>query len=181
MLRVRDGIELMVTFGKIGIFTFGGGMALIPFFEDEFVNKKHWVSAEEMPEIIALSQSFPGVISVNISIMVGHRIAGLFGAICAVLGTVVPALVGIILLLTILRGFEDNFFVRAIFVGIRAASAALIFNTVLRMARRTLLTKFDIMVGVIALALILFGFSCVWSVLVGAIAGVFYSFKIAKK
>lgn len=170
-----DFINLFWSFFKIGFFTFGGGLAMIPFIEDEFVAKKKWLSADEMRELVILSQTLPGVVAVNVSIFVGQRRAGWLGSIAALLGTVLPALIAIVLILVALTGFEDNKYVKMVFVGIKAASAALILDTVIRMSRKTL--GWDTacwVVAAISLLIVILGFSAAWPVLFGALAGLTY-------
>ena len=168
---MRYALQLFVAFFKIGFFTFGGGLAMIPFIEDEFVRKKKWLTQDEMTEMVVLSQSFPGVVAINVSIFVGNKMRGLLGATSALLGTVLPALLSILLVLSILKGFEDNAYVKMVFVGIKAASAALILDTVVRLARKTLKDTFCWIVGCIGLLIVLMGFSAAWSVVFGALAG----------
>lgn len=168
--------DLLWSFFKIGFFTFGGGLAMIPFIENEFVEKKKWLTGAEMTEMIALSQSFPGVIAVNVSILVGHHVARKTGAVCAAVGTVLPALLSIVLILTILQGFENNPWVLMVFVGIKAASAALILDTVVRLIKKTLHKNLDWVIAAIALGIVMLNFSAAWSVVVGAIGGIaFYN------
>lgn len=165
-------LNLFWSFFKIGFFTFGGGLAMIPFIQDEFINKKKWLTAEEMNEMIALSQSFPGVIAVNISIIAGHKLAGLKGAVAAAIGTVLPALLSIVLILSCLAGFQDNRYVQYVFLGIKAASAALIFDTVIRLARKNIKSSFAWTLSLVSLLLVLFNFSAAWCILMGAVAGI---------
>lgn len=167
-------LGLFWTFFKIGFFTFGGGLAMLPFIENEFVNKKHWVTPDEMTEMVALSQSFPGVIAINVSILIGHHVAQLRGSIAAVIGTILPALLSIVVILTVLQGFEDQPVVHAVFVGIKAASAALILDTVLRMIRSALHNKLEWTIGGVALVIVMLSFSAAWSILVGAVAGLIF-------
>ncbi len=169
-------LELLWTFFKIGFFTFGGGLAMIPFIVREFVERKHWLTNDDMTEMIALSQSFPGVIAINVSILIGHRIAGKTGAALAAIGTILPALISIVLILAVLQGFEENPYVQMVFVGIKASSAALILDTVIRLARKSLHTSLEWIVAAVAFIIVMLNFSAAWSVVVGAVAGiVFYS------
>lgn len=167
-------LTLLWSFFKIGFFTFGGGLAMIPFIEEEFIDKKKWISRSEMSDMIALSQSFPGVIAVNVSILVGHKMAGLSGAIAAAVGTVLPALISIVLILSVLSGFQDNRYVQMVFVGIKAASAALILDTVIRLAKTSLRNAFGWILAAVALMIVMFNYSAAWTILVGAVAGLVY-------
>ena len=165
---------LFGSFFKIGFFTFGGGLAMIPFIEEEFIEKKGWVNREEMTDMIALSQSFPGVIAINVSIFVGHKIASKTGAAIAAIGTILPALISIVAILSVLAGFEDNAYVKMVFVGIKAASAALILDTVIKMTRKAVKDTFGAVLAAVGFIVVMIGFSAVWSVIIGAIAGLFY-------
>lgn len=167
-------ITLFWSFFKIGFFTFGGGLAMIPFIEEEFIDKKKWVTRNDMTDMIALSQSFPGVIAVNVSIFVGHKIAGKRGAIMAALGTVLPALLSIVVIMSILAGFENNTYVKMIFVGIKAASAALILDTVVRMIRKAVKDTFGTIIAAIGFVIVMVNYSAAWSVVIGAVAGWWY-------
>ena len=171
---MSTNINLFWSFFKIGFFTFGGGLAMIPFIEEEFIEKKRWVSRDDMTDMIALSQSFPGVIAVNVSIFVGQKIAGKIGAIMAVAGTVLPALLSIILIMSILAGFENNAYVKMVFVGIKAASAALILNTVVKMIRKAVNNTFGAVIAAIGFIIVMINYSAAWSVVIGALAGLWY-------
>ncbi|MCI5982834.1 MAG: chromate transporter [Bacteroidales bacterium] len=177
---LSDTLSLFGAFFKIGFFTFGGGLAMIPFIEDEFVAHRRWISKDEMNEMVVLSQTLPGVVAINVSIFVGHKRAGLVGAICAALGTALPALLAIVLILALLQGFEDNVYVKMVFVGIKAASAALILDTVIRLAQRNLRGTAYWIVAALGLLVVLLGFSAAWSVVLGAIVGLafFHSSKV---
>ncbi|MCQ2205005.1 MAG: chromate transporter [Bacteroidales bacterium] len=164
-------VSLLWTFFKIGFFTFGGGLAMIPFIEDEFVSKKKWLTSDEMTDMVSLAQTFPGVVAVNVSILVGHRMAGIIGAVAAAIGTVLPALLSIVLIVKVLSGYEDNQYVKMIFVGIKAASAALILDTVIRMSRKAIKDKIGWIIASIALLIVMLNYSAVWSVIMGAFVG----------
>ena len=167
--------SLFWSFFKIGFFTFGGGLAMIPFIEEEFVGRRKWLSHDEMTEMVILSQSLPGVVAVNVSIFVGHHRAGALGSVAALIGTVLPALLAIVAILLLLAGFEDNPFVRMVFVGIKASSAALILHTVFRLARKTLSnSSVAWIVAALGLLIVILGFSAAWTVVFGALVGVAY-------
>ena len=167
-----NAFKLFVSFFRIGFLTFGGGLAMIPFIQDEFINRKHWIAEDEMVDIISLAQTFPGVVAVNI--FVGHKIAGLMGAILAVLGTVLPALLSIVLILSVLVGFEENRYVQMVFVGIKATSAALILEAVIRLARKAIVDMFGVIMAGVVLLLVVVGVNAAWGILLGAAAGLAY-------
>lgn len=176
--HLMDFMGLFWSFFKIGFFTFGGGLAMIPFIEDEFVQKRRWISADDMREMVILSQTLPGVVAVNVSIFVGQRRAGWMGSIAAIVGTVLPALISIVLILVLLKGFEDNRYVKMVFVGIKAASAALILDTVIRMSRKTLgVDTACWVVAALGLLIVILGFSAAWVVVFGALVGLVYFYN----
>ena len=128
--------ESFKTFFKIGIFTLGGGYAMIPLIEEEVVNKHRWVEKEEMLDLIAIAQSCPGVFAINIAIFIGYKLRQERGAIATSLGTALPSFLIILAIAIFFKQFEDNRIVAAIFRGIRPAVVALIAVPTFRHHRR---------------------------------------------
>ena len=126
--------KIFLTFAKIGSFTIGGGYAMIPLIRDELV-RKGWLSEEELPDIIALSQSAPGILAVNMSIFAGFKMRGVKGSVAATLGTVVPSFLIILLIAMFFTEFKENDIVRRIFQAVRPAAVALILVPAVRMAQ----------------------------------------------
>lgn len=122
-------------FAKIGAFTIGGGYAMIPLIQDE-LGRRGWISDEELPDIVALSQSAPGVMAVNISIFAGHRLRGFKGAVAATLGSILPSFLIILLIAMVFAGFKDNPVVERIFKGIRPVVISLIAVPMVRLAKK---------------------------------------------
>ena len=114
------------TFFNIGMFTLGGGYAMIPMIEAEVVDKKKWIEKEEFLDLIAIAQSCPGVFAVNISIFIGYKLRKIRGALCTCFGTALPSFIIILLIAMFFHQFEDNNVMTAIFSGIRPAVVALI-------------------------------------------------------
>lgn len=109
---------------------------MLPFIEEEVVNKHHWLDGEEFVNMIALAQAAPGLIAVNSAIFIGHRIAGWKGTVACVLGAVLPSFVIILLIAMFFKEIKDNPMVEAIFKGVRPAVVALIAATVIRLAKK---------------------------------------------
>ena len=109
--------QIFLTFAKIGSFTIGGGYAMIPLIRDELL-KKGWLTEEELPDIIALAQSAPGVLAVNMSIFAGYKMRGFKGSLAATLGSVLPSFLIILLIAMLFTGYKDNPVVIKIFKGI---------------------------------------------------------------
>ena len=127
--------QIFAVFAKIGAFTIGGGYAMIPIIQDE-MGRRGWISEEELPDIVALSQSAPGVLAVNISIFAGYRLRGVKGSIAATLGSVLPSFCIILTIAMLLPAFKDNPWVIRAFKGIRPVVIALIAVPMLRMAQK---------------------------------------------
>ena len=126
---------LFLTFLKIGAFTFGGGYAMIPLIQREAAEKHHWISPDELPDIVAVAESTPGPIAVNSATFVGRRVAGIPGAVCATLGVTAPSFWIILALSAVLQQFESLRLVRYAFAGVRAGVLALMCKALWTMAR----------------------------------------------
>lgn len=130
-------IELFVVFFKIGAFTFGGGWAMISIIEKEIVDKKHWVTKEEFLDLLAVAQSIPGILAVNMAVAVGDKLRGRRGAIVSALGTIIPSFTMILFIAIFLTPdmIKNNETLNSIFRGIRPAVVALIIAPVISAAR----------------------------------------------
>ncbi len=127
--------QVFLVFAKLGAFTIGGGYAMIPLIRDEMV-KRNWMSDEELPDIIAMAQSAPGVLAVNMSIFAGYKLHGVKGSVVATLGSVLPSFISILLIAMIFTNFRDNPAVERIFKGIRPVVVSLIAVPMINMARK---------------------------------------------
>lgn len=127
---------LLGVFLKIGAFTFGGGYAMIPLIEREVVEKKHWITSQDMLDIVAIAESTPGPIAINTATFVGYKTAGVLGAACATLGVVLPSFVIISLISLVLREFRELVVVQFAFQGIRAGVLALIAKALWSMYKK---------------------------------------------
>lgn len=130
-------LNLFSTFFKIGLFTFGGGWAMISIIEREIVDRHHWLEREEFLDLLAVAQSLPGILAVNISVAVGDRIRGRAGSIFAALGTILPSFLIILAIAIFLtpETINANPALSAIFKGIRPAVVALIVAPVITSAK----------------------------------------------
>ena len=121
-------IKLFLTFFRIGLFTFGGGYAMIPLMQRETVEKNGWISDDDILEIIALAESTPGPIAINSATFIGYKTAGVIGSVAATLGTVLPSFIIILIISFFLRQFQDIQAVKFAFNGIRAGVLALLIK-----------------------------------------------------
>ena len=130
-------LELFFTFFRIGLFTFGGGYAMIPLIQKETVETKKWITDDDILEIVAIAESTPGPIAVNSATFVGYRVAGVFGAIAATLGVVLPSFAAISLISLVLSEFEHLKPVKYAFFGIRAGVLALLVKALVTMIKKS--------------------------------------------
>lgn len=128
--------ELFLVFMKIGAFTIGGGYAMIPLIKNE-LDRRKWIGEDELPDIIALAQSAPGILAVNVSIFAGYKIKGLKGSIAATLGSILPSFLIILAIAMAFTNFKDNPTIISIFKGIRPVVVALIASPMISMARKS--------------------------------------------
>ncbi len=127
--------ELFSTLFKIGLFTFGGGYAMIAFFESEFVEKKKWLDKEEFLDMVAIAESTPGPIAINSATYVGYKNAGVIGAACATLGVVLPSFIIIYVISLFLDAFLTFELVGYAFKGIQAGVVYLILSAGIKMLK----------------------------------------------
>lgn len=119
-------IEIFLTFLKLGAFSFGGGYAMIPLIEREVCQNKKWVEKEKLYDVFAVSEALPGAIALNASAFVGYTVAGIPGAIAALLGNLVPSVIIVWVLIASFVHFKDSIYVQNAFNGIRPTIIALI-------------------------------------------------------
>ncbi len=137
MKRIPKMLSLFFTFLKIGLFTFGGGYAMIPLIQRETVDNKKWINDEDMLEIIAIAESTPGPIAINAATFIGYRVGGFFGALAATVGVVLPSFVIITAISFVLAAFQNVVWIRYAFNGIRAGVLALIVKALWSMYKQS--------------------------------------------
>ena len=147
--------QIFAVFAKIGAFTIGGGYAMIPIIQNE-MSRRGWISDEELPDIVALSQSAPGVLAVNISIFAGYRLRGVKGSIAATLGSITPSFLMILAIAMLFTAFKDNPWVIKAFKGIRPVVIALIAVPMINMAMKCCKSWWAWLLAVAALVLVAF-------------------------
>lgn len=174
-------LTLFLNFVKIGMFTIGGGYAMIPLIEREIV-KCQWMTREDFMQMFAITQSLPGVFAVNISIFVGYRLKGFWGSLVCALGTILPSFVIILIIAMFFNRFQDNPYVIRIFNGIRPAVVALILVPCLSAIKAIRMGYMELIAPVVGALLIWkAGVSPVYIVLAGIAGGMVYTFWIKDK
>lgn len=147
--------ELYLTFFRIGGLTFGGGLTMLPMLKHELVVKKGWVSEDELLDCYAIGQCTPGVIAVNTATFVGYKREGIPGGIAATLGMISPSLALITLIASFFQAFVDNVYFQHAIMGVKGVVCALMLNTVITLARKSLVNLMSVLVCAAALALAL--------------------------
>lgn len=172
---MKECLQLFGTFFLIGSITFGGGYAILPILIREIVEKRQWLSEDEMLDYFAVSQCTPGIICVNVSTFMGYRRHGFWGALSATLGVITPSLIIITVVAAVLSNFADIPWVQHAFAGIRIAVSALIASTVWNLARKNVKTWLKAAIAVLAFVTVgLLHFSPIYVTLAFAVFGAFF-------
>ncbi|MBT9154604.1 MAG: putative chromate transport protein [Firmicutes bacterium] len=143
--------SLFGSFFKVGAFTFGGGVAMLPVIEREVVEQRKWLSTEEFIDVLAIAQSGPGAIAVNTAILTGHKLLGLKGVAAATAGVVAPSFFIILLIAALLPQAGQSPMLNAFFMGVRPAVVALIAAAAIKLGQKILVDKFSIALAGITL------------------------------
>ena len=167
MQRLRT---IFASFFKIGLFTFGGGYAMLPLIEQELIAKRGWIEHKEFLDLLTLAQSVPGPIAINTSVFVGYKMRGLKGAVAALLGSVLPSFADI----------RHNPVVDAAFKGMRPAVVALIVVPVFSLARGMHWSMFFV-IAAAAFAVWYLGWSPIYILIAAAAIGISWTLLITKK
>ncbi len=171
---------LFRSFFKIGLFTFGGGYAMIPLIEAEIIDRRKWLARDEFLELLTLAQSAPGPIALNTAVFIGYKVRGIRGAVASALGAVMPSFLIILVIAIFFAEVRHNVVVDAAFKGMRPAVVALIVVPTLSLARG----MHPALIGVVilsALAVWWFGFSPIYLLIAGAAAGILWTTRIRKE
>ncbi|BBK75840.1 chromate transporter [Clostridium butyricum] len=166
-------MDMFITFFKIGAFTLGGGYAMLPIIQKEVVEKKKWIGETEFLDMVAISQSAPGPLAVNISAFVGQKMKGLVGFITSTLGAILPSFIIIILVASVFLGIENSPVVQRVFQGIRPAVVALIAVPVISMGKTAKVNKKNFIIPLLAAVLVaIFKITPIYVILGAAAIGV---------
>lgn len=148
---------MFISFFKIGAFTIGGGYAMLPLMEQEFVERKKWVDSVEIVDVFAVAQSLPGVIAINASIYIGYKVDRIRGAVVAALGVILPSFLVILGIAAVLLKFQENSWVQKAFAGVRAGVTALILLAGIKLGKAILKNRVAWIIAVGAFFLLLVG------------------------
>ena len=148
---IKDSFyKIFWSFFKVGAFTFGGGWAMISIIEKEVVHKHHWVERDEFLDLLAIAQAMPGILAVNIAVVVGDRLRGVKGSLCAALGSIIPSFLMILAIAIFLtpETIKNNETLNAMFKGIRPAVVALILAHLVTSAKVAKLNRITIFIAI---------------------------------
>lgn len=175
-------VLLFWEFCKVGLFTIGGGLVMIPVISRVAVDEKKWITDDEMLDCIALSQAVPGMIALNVATFVGYKKRGAIGGIVASVGVVLPSFIIILLLAKTLTSIGDNKYLQGAFKGVKSAVAGLIVSTVYFLGKKNLKTIFQwtMAIGIFVVVAVLKANAIVTILLAGAV-GILYGLFAEKK
>ena len=168
----RSPLRLFWHFFKVGFYTFGGGWSIVAQMQKEYVEKRHWITAEDLLDITSVGRSLPGLMIGNVSYLFGYHVAGFPGAIACVTGMCIPPL----LILTAVTWFytqvRDNPYVSRAMVGVRATVVPIITSAALGLRKAALTDRFGYVILLLGFVLYLFfGMNCITIVLLGGLLG----------
>ena len=177
-------MQLFWLFFKLGLFTIGGGMAMVPLLQEKVCDEKGWMTEEETVDCLAVSQGLPGVVAINMATYVGYKMKKLPGAVIATLGTIIPSFVIIILVVLFLDTIAENPYVQGALTGIRAAATGLIAFAAWKLGKQVLAGKgaFEWILALTAFVIIaFFDINAVWVILGSIAVGILYSLVLSKR
>ena len=170
---MKDLLDLFLTFAKMGVMTFGGGMAMLPILQREVVDTKHWATEEELVDYYAIGQCTPGIIAVNTATFIGQKQRGILGGITSTLGVVFPSVVIISILAGLITNFSHLAWVQNAFAGIQVCVCVLIFNAVVKLLKKSVVDKRTAGIFLVVLAGGVFlDISPAWFVIAAAVVGI---------
>ena len=170
-----QALQLFLVFFKIGAFTLGSGLAMVPQIQRELVARRHWLDEDEFIDILAVAQSAPGPIAVNLAVFLGLRINGFKGLVATTFGSVLPSFIIILMIALLFQGIQNEPMFIAAFKAVKPASVALILVPVVSIAKRSGVTGWKFIIPVAVASLITFTpVSPVYVVIASIVGGITY-------
>ena len=180
--KFRQFIELYLAFVKIGTFTFGGGLAMMPIMQRELIEKRGWLTEEELIDYFAIGQSTPGIIAVNVATFVGYKRLGVLGGIIGTIGVVTPSWVIIMLLAGAISSVDKYPLAQKALRGINVAVAALLTSVIVKFSKKTIKSVWNAALMLLAFVLIyFFKVQSVWIIIASLIIGCLLTLYRQKK
>ena len=173
-------VKFFLTCNKIGAFTLGGGYAMIPIMEQEFVDKNKWMDKQEFMDIMVVAQTTPGIFSIDMASHIGYKLKGVWGGIVGAIGSALPSIIAILIIAMFCQHFKDNYWVGKFFMGVRPAVVALIAAPCFKMAKTANINRYNIGIPVVCCLLIAaFGISPIYIIIAAGVLGWLYG-KVKK-
>ena len=180
--KLRQFVELYLAFLKIGAFTFGGGLAMMPIMQRELIEKRGWLTDEELIDYFAIGQSTPGIIAVNVATFVGYKRLGVLGGIIGTLGVVTPSWVIIMILAGAISSVDKYPVAQKALKGINVAVAALLTSVIVKFSKKTIKSVWNAALMLTAFALIyFFKVQSVWIIIASLVIGCLITMYKQKK
>lgn len=181
ILYIQMLLEFFLTCNKIGAFTLGGGYAMIPIMEREFVDEHQWMDRQEFMDIMVVAQTTPGIFAIDMASHIGYKLRGVWGGIVGALGIALPSIIAIMVIAMFFQNFKDNEYVAKFFRGVRPAVVALIAAPCFKMAKTANITWRTAWIPVVCAALIwLLGVSPIYIIIAAGLAGYLYGMLNSK-
>ncbi len=175
-------LQLLISFFKVGIITFGGGYAMLPMLQREIVENRGWASEEELMDYFAIGQCTPGVIAVNTATFIGKKVKGISGAIVATLAIILPSLIIVSLLAGVIEAFSHIVWVKNAFSGIRVCVCVLILNAVVKLFKKAVLDVPTLIIFlIVTLGSTFLPLSPIIYILIAAVTGILLKLREGKK
>ena len=173
-------VKFFLTCNKIGAFTLGGGYAMIPIMEQEFVDKNKWMDKQEFMDIMVVAQTTPGIFSIDMASHIGYKLKGVWGGIVGAIGIALPSIIAILIIAMFFLHFKDNYGVGKFFMGVRPAVVALIAAPCFKMAKTANINRYNSWSPVVCCLLIAaFGISPIYIIIAAGVLGWLYG-KVKK-
>ena len=179
---LRDLLSLFGIFFKIGAFTFGGGYAMIPILEREFVTERGWITSEDMLNYVAIGQSTPGIIAVNMATFIGYRRRKFLGSLAATLGVITPSIIIISIISAFLSNFSEYIYVQKALSGINIAVAVILVSAVWDLGKKSVIDIVGLILAIIAfITVVVFKINSIFVILFALVVGIAVKGRRIKK
>ncbi len=180
--KLQKLLTLFTTFFKMSLFTVGGGYAMLPVMEQEFVKRKKWVKPEDIVDVLAIVQSVPGIIAVNAAVFVGNKVGGIAGGVAAGLGVVTPSYIIIVIIAAFMKGLGHVELIEKAFTGVRAGVCALILLAAISLGKKVMKGRFEwIMAAAAFVCIVILEINVMLLVALGGIIGIIRYYINLKK
>lgn len=171
-MKLKLLIQLFVSFFKIGLMAFGGGYTVIPLIQSEIVERRKWITDEELTDVMAISQSLPGAIMSNASTIIGYRVRRFWGALLATVASILPTFIIVLVVAVLFWGYTDIPVIKKAFTGVLLGITSMIICSLMKLWKTAIRNYFDVLSAVLASTLlILFKVNAILVIIIIAAAG----------